>query len=140
MELGDPLEPLFERLNRTLHKTLDPRTFICFTMAELNPASRALRLSNCGCPYPYHYKAADNEVVELRMDAYPLGIRPSENIRVLLEGGEDPYAAMVARGRELGIDVWPSIRMNDQHFWTIQDLETMQKSTSHEMTERLAAH
>ena len=75
MELGDAIEPLFARLNRTLHQALDSRTFICFTMAEFNPESRALRMSNCGCPYPYHYKAATSEIVELQVDAYPLGIR-----------------------------------------------------------------
>ena len=63
-----------------------------------------------------------------------LAMRDTESLRSMLERGEDPYAAMVARGRELGIDVWPSIRMNDQHFWSIQDLETMQGSTAHEMT------
>ena len=30
--------------------------------------------------------------------------------------------------------------MNDQHFWTIQDLETMQKSTQHGMTELRKQH
>ncbi len=63
-----------------------------------------------------------------------LAMRDTESLRSMLERGEDPYAAMVARGRELGIDVWPSIRMNDQHFWSIQDLEAMQGSTAHEMT------
>ena len=63
-----------------------------------------------------------------------LVMRDVENLRSMLERGEDPYAAMVARGRELGIDVWPSIHMNDQHFWNIQDLETMQRSTVNEMT------
>ena len=63
-----------------------------------------------------------------------LTMRDTENLRAMLERGEDPYAAMVARGRELGIDVWASMRMNDQHFWRIQDLEAMQRSTAHEMT------
>ncbi len=69
-----------------------------------------------------------------------LAMRDTENIRALLERGEDLYGAMVARGRELGIDAWPSIRMNDQHFWTIQDLEAMQKSDEHEMTDLRKQH
>jgi hypothetical protein len=35
VELGEPLDLLFQHLNRTLHTTLDARTFVCFTMAEL---------------------------------------------------------------------------------------------------------
>ena len=69
-----------------------------------------------------------------------LEMRDTENIRALLERGEDPYGAMVERGRELDIDVWPSIRMNEQHFWTIQDLEAMQKSGAHEMTDLRKQH
>ena len=69
-----------------------------------------------------------------------LAMRDTENLREMLEGGGDPYADMVARGRELGIDVWPSIRMNDQHFWEIQDLEAMQRSTAHEMTSLRKRH
>lgn len=63
-----------------------------------------------------------------------LAMRDTESLRAMLERGEDPYGAMVDRGRELGIDVWPSFRMNDQHFWAIQDLDAMQKSSAHEMT------
>ena len=91
MRLGDPLEQLFGNLNRTLHNKLDRRTFICFTMGKLDLASRTLRLSNCGCPYPFHYKAATGEVVELEMDAYPLGVRADatyEAIEVQLEPGD----------------------------------------------------
>ena len=91
MRLGDPLEDLFGNLNRTLHNKLDRRTFICFTMGEFDLVSRTLRLSNCGCPYPFHYKAATQEVVELQMDAYPLGIRADatyEAIEVQLEPGD----------------------------------------------------
>ncbi len=43
-----------------------------------------------------------------------------ENIRSLLARGENPYQAMVARGKQLGIDVFLSIRMNDNHFSGLQ--------------------
>jgi len=40
-----------------------------------------------------------------------------ENVRVLYERGDEPYRAIVARGRELGQDVFVSVRMNDNHFY-----------------------
>lgn len=40
----------------------------------------------------------------------------SENARQMLDRGEDYQAAMIARGHELGMDVFPSVRMNDNHF------------------------
>jgi len=74
MELGDPPDRLFGRLNRTLYETLDNRTFVCFTMGELEPSTGIFRFANAGCPYPYHYRASTGEVEELQADAYPLGI------------------------------------------------------------------
>ncbi len=46
------------------------------------------------------------------------GMRRAEGIRDLFDRGEDFYGKMVARGHELGIDVYASIRMNDNHFWS----------------------
>ena len=43
-----------------------------------------------------------------------------ENIRAMLDRGENPYQAMVERGRQLGIEVYVSIRMNDNHFNGLQ--------------------
>ncbi len=40
----------------------------------------------------------------------------TENIRQMYDRGEDPQEALIARGRELGIDVYASVRMNDNHF------------------------
>ena len=40
----------------------------------------------------------------------------TENVRQMLERGEDPQAAIIARGHELGLHVYASIRMNDNHF------------------------
>ena len=76
IELDDPLEQLFGRLNRTLCDTLDSRTFVCLAMAEIDLSSRHLRLANGGCPYPYHFRAATNNIAELQAEAYPLGVRP----------------------------------------------------------------
>ena len=98
MELGDSIDALFQRLNRTLHATLQDRTFVCFALGELellptsgNGAARALRVSNSGCPYPYHFCAATGEVSELQVDAYPLGVRSDSvypTIEVSLEPGD----------------------------------------------------
>ncbi|MBI2501728.1 MAG: SpoIIE family protein phosphatase [Candidatus Latescibacteria bacterium] len=86
-----PLEQLFANLNQTLHARLGSHTFVCFSMAQFNPLARSLRLANGGCPYPYHYRAATGEVVELQIDAYPLGVRPDTSYRgieVQLELGD----------------------------------------------------
>jgi len=72
---GEPVQELFGELNESLCRTLDSRTFVCFTLGELDPANRVLRLSNGGCPYPYHYEASMGRIVEIQVDAYPLGVR-----------------------------------------------------------------
>jgi serine phosphatase RsbU (regulator of sigma subunit)/ligand-binding sensor domain-containing protein len=91
METGNTLEDLFARLNRSLHRNLDSRTFVCFTMGELDTATNKFRLSNGGCPYPYHYKAASEDISELQVDAYPLGVRAEATypvIEIQLEPGD----------------------------------------------------
>jgi len=75
METEDSLENIFARLNRSLHRNLDSRTFVCFTMGELDTSTRQFRLSNGGCPYPYHFQASTGKVAEIQVDAYPLGVR-----------------------------------------------------------------
>ena len=39
-----------------------------------------------------------------------------ENVRAMLDRGEDAQAEAIARGRELGMHVYVSVRMNDNHF------------------------
>jgi serine phosphatase RsbU (regulator of sigma subunit) len=77
MELNSPVEELFARLNRSLHRVLDDRTFICFTLGELDLHTHALRLANSGCPYPYYFNATSVEVKEVQIDTYPLGCAPT---------------------------------------------------------------
>jgi len=73
---------LFDRLNRSIHRIMDSRTFVCFAMAQVDPETRCMRLTNAGCPYPFHYRAAGGEVVELQMaEAYPLGVKPDSDYR-----------------------------------------------------------
>ena len=69
------LEQLFGHLNRTLHHMLDRRTFVCFCMGTLDLTDQGLLLANAACPYPFHFRAATSEVVELQVDALPLGAR-----------------------------------------------------------------
>ena len=47
-------------------------------------------------------------------------MRHTENIRAFFERGDDLYGALVQRGRELGMAVLPSLRMNDNHFWDLR--------------------
>jgi sigma-B regulation protein RsbU (phosphoserine phosphatase) len=82
MELAAPVEELFGRLNRSLCRVLDRRTFVCFAMGELDLSTRLLRLSNGGCPYPYLFRAGTGQVCEVQLDAYPLGIRSDTSYRV----------------------------------------------------------
>ena len=51
----------------------------------------------------------------------------TENIRQMLARGEDPQAALIDRGHELGLHVYASIRMNDNHFngAQVKDLDTL---------------
>ena len=91
MELGGTVDALFERLNRSLNRTLSRRKFVCCTMGDLNLKDGTLRLCNGGCPYPYHFRAATGELVELELDAYPLGVEAGstyEAAEVRLEPGD----------------------------------------------------
>ena len=89
MRNSPSLEGLFSNLNQTLSELLDSRTYVCFTMGELDPASKMFRLSNGGCPYPYHYRAVSGEITELQVDAYPLGVR-IETIYPVIETQLEP--------------------------------------------------
>ena len=54
----------------------------------------------------------------------------SENIRQMLDRGEDPQKELIRRGHELGIQVYASIRMNDNHFEGAQVGDLPKDSTS----------
>ena len=75
MEAPKPLQELFGDLNRSLCRSLAEHTYVCLSMVELDAETRAMRVANCGCPYPLHYSAATADVSEWRIDAYPLGVR-----------------------------------------------------------------
>ena len=47
----------------------------------------------------------------------------TENLQAMYERGEDPHATMIERGHELGLHVYASVRMNDNHFGGMQPEE-----------------
>jgi len=75
MRFRTPIEQLFGHLNRSMHDSLDSRTYVCFCMGELEVATRLFRLANATCPYPFLFRASTGKLEEMQVDAYPLGIR-----------------------------------------------------------------
>jgi len=75
-------EELMPRLNSSLRRVLEPRTFVCLSLGELDPQRRRLRLSNGGCPYPFLYRASTQQVEEVDLSAFPLGIRAESTYEV----------------------------------------------------------
>jgi len=69
------LEDRFAMLNRSLYRSLESRSFVCFAMGELDITGRTMRLGNAGCPSPYHYRSSSAQLVELEHNNLPLGVR-----------------------------------------------------------------
>jgi hypothetical protein len=63
----------------------------------------------------------------------------TENIRAFFERGEDLYGALVQRGRKLGIQVFASMRMNDNHFWDLRP-DDLASTTRSELTPLRKVH
>ncbi len=74
---------LMGRLNASLYRVLERRTFVCFSMIELYPQERRLRLANGGCPYPYLFRAKENTIEEVSLGALPLGLRSDSSYSVV---------------------------------------------------------
>lgn len=84
-------ETLMPKLNSRLCRVLEPRTFVCLSLGELDCTKKTMRISNGGCPYPYLYKASSQTVDELDLSAFPLGVRNGSTYDVLevpLESGD----------------------------------------------------
>jgi len=97
MELQIELGDRFGGLNRSLCRSLGERTFICFTMAEIDTDSRRLRLASCGSPYPLHVH--NDTITELKIDGYPLGVTENSTYDVIeaqLSAGD--YLVMYSDG------------------------------------------
>jgi peptidoglycan/xylan/chitin deacetylase (PgdA/CDA1 family) len=58
----------------------------------------------------------------------------AENLLAMYERGEDPHEAMITRGHELGMHVYASVRMNDNHFSGLQP-EDMARSKHRGLTQ-----
>ena len=96
---GDPIESLFKELNHSLYRTLDSRTFVCFSLGEVDLSNLTLRLCNAACPYPYHFRSEIDNLNELQVDAYPLGVRPDtiyDAIDIQLHPGD--YIVLLSDG------------------------------------------
>ena len=80
-------------------------------------------------PWPSQQLDMVGASTERRYDSVQT-MRHTENIRAFFERGDDLYGALVQRGRELGMAVLPSLRMNDNHFWDLRpgDLGGLQRS------------
>jgi len=83
MEFPATLEERFAGLNRSLCRSLREHTFVCLSMAEIDPTTHTMRLSNCGCPYPLHYRAQTGQIEEIQVVAYALGIRADTEYAVV---------------------------------------------------------
>ena len=68
------LTDLLRQLNRTLCRKLDSRKFICFVVGEIDLSTGSLELADCGCPFPYVYRATTQRADEIPISAYPLGV------------------------------------------------------------------
>ena len=87
----------------------------------------------CLGEHPARWKS---EVVEMigehfgRTYESAMQYRLVENLRQMFERGEDPYEALITRGREMGLHVYASIRMNDNHLMTprVEDLGRLHHS------------
>lgn len=82
MGYSDSMQHLFTELNKSLKEVLDRRTFVCFSMVEIDIIELKARFVNGGCPYPYFYRGADGSIEEIVLDAFPLGLRGDAEYRV----------------------------------------------------------
>ena len=91
MSVEQELEQLFARLNDLLCGRLIGRTHVCFCMVRIDLHTGRVRFANAGCPYPFHYRAAKAETVELQLGAYPFGVRAGTSYKAIesqLEPGD----------------------------------------------------
>ncbi len=75
IRLGGRIDELFSRLNAILCEKLTGRTHVAFSMVDISLTERSMRFTNAGCPYACHYRKATDDVAELALDAFPLGVR-----------------------------------------------------------------
>ena len=92
-----------------------------------------------------HGATWNSEIVELVGEAHgrryesALRYTSAENVRLMLERDEDPPRALIQRGRELGLHVYASVRMNDNHFDGAR-VEDLKKTHQTELTRLRIEH
>ncbi|MBT7594139.1 MAG: SpoIIE family protein phosphatase [Gemmatimonadetes bacterium] len=121
MESEHELGERFQGLNRSLCRSLGDHKFICFTMAEIE--DKSLRLASCGNPYPLHFH--DGEVSELKVDGYPLGVRPDtqyDTIETQLHEGD--YLVLYSDG------IPETINPSEEMFGYERTIETVREACS----------
>jgi serine phosphatase RsbU (regulator of sigma subunit)/ligand-binding sensor domain-containing protein len=68
------VDKVMDAMNDMVHGALAERLLmtLCYTVFDLN--SRKVRYSIAGHPFPYHYRSNTDELAELELSAYPLGV------------------------------------------------------------------
>ena len=82
MEMGGSVKDIIDRLNKLLCKTLASRSFVCLLTGELDRTRGRLTICNCGCPYPYHFQVSTQQISEIELDGYPLGVSSTASFEV----------------------------------------------------------
>jgi sigma-B regulation protein RsbU (phosphoserine phosphatase) len=67
---------VMEGLNRALHGTLHPRGYVCCCIGVVDLQRRQVEVSAGGYHPPLHYSRLLDQVLELELGDFPLGIRP----------------------------------------------------------------
>ena len=111
-EVPQSMEAFLEKAYAPLEDTQVGAHFWCIGQHAARWQSEALEL--LGDVHDRYYESVQSYI-------------RTENIRQMLERGEDAQEALIERGHELGIHVYASVRMNDNHFNGAQvaDLETL---------------
>jgi hypothetical protein len=100
-EVPQSIEAFLEKAYAPLEDTQVGALFWCIGEHAARWPSEVLEM--LGAVHNRHYESAA---------AYT----HTENIRQMLERGDDPQERLIERGRQLGLHVYASVRMNDNHF------------------------
>lgn len=106
--------------------------FLAHTFAPLEDCQVGA-LFWCVGSHEAHWDSTDLDVVgDLHGRRYDQAMAyvEIENIRRMMDRGEDPHAAMIERGHALGLHVFASLRMNDNHFDGLQPNELASSMTT----------